>query len=73
MTVDDFEAVRTTHGFTPGRWYRVVGRDGTLWLETINRSEAIGRMRTGDTLQRLWCKEEFEWREEFGPTPEEIA
>ena len=49
----------------PGRWYRIVRPDGTLWMETSNREEAMSEsLAPGYTLQRLWSNIEEEWRDE---------
>lgn len=47
----------------PGRWYRAVAPDGSLWLETSNPKEVHERARPGDRLERLWhTTEQNEWR-----------
>lgn len=45
----------------PGRWWRVM-RDGQLWCETSNEQEARESMRAGDRLERLWVRNDEEWR-----------
>lgn len=50
-------------GWEPGRWYTVMGENGRIWCQTSIRSEAIERMRPGDTLYRLWTRVENELRE----------
>ena len=49
--------------FEPGRWWRVIGRDGSIWCETSHYSEALRAMRHGDRLQRLWELRREEWRD----------
>lgn len=46
----------------PGRWWRVIAPDGSLWCETSDEDEARGHMRPGDTLFRQWQRPEYEWR-----------
>jgi hypothetical protein len=46
----------------PGRWWRVVAPDGSVWCETSDEDEARGEMRPGDTLWRQWVYEAREWR-----------
>lgn len=46
----------------PGRWWRVIAPDGSLWCETSDEDEARTNTRPGDTLQRLWTHTENEWR-----------
>lgn len=50
--------------WTPGRWWRVVSADGSLWCETSDEDEARESMRPGDTLCRLWERHDSEWRDE---------
>jgi hypothetical protein len=50
-------------GWEPGRWWRVVAPDGSVWSETSDKNEAIEDMRPGDQLQNLWQRSEQEWRE----------
>lgn len=47
----------------PGRWWRVIAPDGSLWCETSDEQEARERKRKGDKLQRLWqfAKVDREW------------
>lgn len=57
----------------PGRWWRVMLPDGTLWLETSDDQEAQfglfgedGERQghpPGARIQRLWEKHESEWRD----------
>lgn len=49
-------------GWVRTRWWRVEGPQGELWSETSNEQEARRDMRPGDTLYRLWRREELEWR-----------
>ena len=48
----------------PGRWWRVLDTDGTLWCETSYEAETRGEVRPGRTLQRLWLPipGDNEWR-----------
>lgn len=46
------------------RWYRILQPDGSLWMETSDHTEAaIASERTGLPVQRLWKREEWEWRQ----------
>jgi len=53
--------------WTPSRWWRVLMEDGTLFCETSNEQEAreakavLGR--DGSKLQRLYTREQKEWKE----------
>ena len=38
----------------PGRWWRVIAPDGSLWCETSSEDEAREEMRPGDRLERWW-------------------
>lgn len=38
----------------PGRWWRVIEPDGSLWCETSSVKEARNSMRPGDRLERWW-------------------
>ena len=49
--------------WSPGRWWQVLGPDGTVWAETSVEHEARERMRPGDTLWRLWQRRDEEWRQ----------
>ncbi len=46
-----------------GRWYRIM-RAHTLWIETSDEAEARAAMEKGDILERLWVKEDYEWRKQ---------
>lgn len=48
----------------PGRWWRVIAPDGSLWCETSFENEARSNTRPGDKLQRIWTCVESEWRDE---------
>lgn len=48
----------------PGRWWRVIAPDGSLWAETSDEDEARERVRQGDTLQREYVQTLTEWRDE---------
>jgi hypothetical protein len=47
----------------PGRWWKVVAPDGSLWCETSSEREAREALRPGDRLFRLWQRTEYEWEE----------
>lgn len=47
----------------PGRWWRSIGPDGDLWGESSNEAEIRAMARPGDTIQRLYERNESEWRE----------
>lgn len=38
----------------PGRWWRVVAPDGSVWCETSDEAEARESMRPGDLLWRSY-------------------
>ena len=46
----------------PGRWWRVIAPDGSVWDETSDEEDAREHMRPGDTLFRQWQRPEYEWR-----------
>jgi hypothetical protein len=46
----------------PGRWWRVLGRNGALWAETSDELEARAAMRPGYRLERQWVTTRSEWR-----------
>ena len=46
----------------PGRWWRAVAPDGSVWCETSDEQEARAAVRPGDRLFRLWQRSEQEWR-----------
>jgi len=48
--------------FEPGRWWRVLAPDGSVWCETSDAAEAVASCRPGDQLQRQYRYEEQEWR-----------
>lgn len=48
--------------YAPGRWWRVMGPDRSLWCETSVEQEARDRMRPGDTLEREYRAELVMWR-----------
>lgn len=57
--------------FEPGRWWRVLAADDSLWCETSDEAEARSVMREGDRLERLWdAKPQSRWRQ-VRPTREE--
>ena len=45
-----------------GRWWRVIAPDGSLWCETSDEHEARRSIRHGDILQRLYKRQQHEWR-----------
>ena len=48
----------------PSRWWRVLDQSPEgIWCETSDEDEARAKMRPGDVLQRLFRKEETEWRD----------
>ncbi len=47
----------------PGKWWRAVAPDGSLWAESSNEREIRERMRPGDTLQRSFVALKSEWRD----------
>jgi hypothetical protein len=49
-------------GWEPGRWWRVVAADGSVWCETSDEAEAFGAVRPGDKLWRQWVQRSSEWR-----------
>jgi len=49
-------------GYEPGRWWKVVAPDGSLWCGTSDEKEARARMRPGDELWRQWRRIQEEWR-----------
>lgn len=49
--------------FRPGRWWRVVAPDGSVWCESSSEQENRNAMRRGDKLYRIWRAELTEWRE----------
>lgn len=49
--------------WAPGRWWRVIAPDGSLWCETSNEQEARAAVRDGDVLERLFNGPHLrEWR-----------
>ncbi len=47
----------------PGRWYRLRQPDGSLWMETSDRDEALAEAeKTGWPLERLYVNTRTEWR-----------
>jgi hypothetical protein len=49
--------------FRPGRRWRVVAPDGSVWCESSSEQENRDAMRRGDKLYRIWRVELTEWRE----------
>lgn len=52
-----------TEEWEPTRWWRATGPDGQLWCESSNEHEVRKSARPGDTIERLWRTEAWEWRE----------
>lgn len=53
--------------FEPGRWWRVIAPDGSLWSESSDEEENRECMRPGDTLQRIFDSViAREWRDMEG-------
>lgn len=60
---EDRVVVRSSE-MVPGRWWRVLGPDGSLWCETSDKDEARESMRPRDVLQRQYVVPDVrEWRE----------
>lgn len=58
--------------WTPGRWYRVLQPDGSIWMETSDPEEAHAEAAAkGWPLLRQWRWERTEWRTEDAPAPAE--
>jgi hypothetical protein len=60
-------AEEDTSDWEPGRWWQVVEPNGELWCETSSEKEAREALTTapdGGVLNRLWRREELEWRQE---------
>ena len=49
---------------SPGRWWRVLAPDGSLWAEASDEEDVRSRVRPGDRLQRLHEVTHREWRDE---------
>jgi hypothetical protein len=50
----------------PGRWWRVVSADGTVWCESSSEKEVRRSLKTapgGGTLYRVFERSQREWRE----------
>ena len=66
----DFIATRLANAtsaaaMVPGRWFRVLAPDGSLWMETSDGDEARAEARkTGWPLERLYVSSFEEWRRE---------
>jgi hypothetical protein len=48
-------------GWIPGRWWRVVAPDGSVWCETSDEAEARESMRPGDRLYLQWVRHLRKW------------
>ncbi len=49
--------------FQPTRWWRVLDPEGGLWCETSSKREALAAKRPKDTLEHLFERVQYEWRE----------
>lgn len=59
------DLTRGKEPWEPGRWFRILNPDGTLWMETSSESEARAEaVKTGWLLERLWILRREEWRKE---------
>lgn len=47
--------------FEPGRWWRVIAPDGSLWGESSDAQELREGMRPGDRLERIYERTERAW------------
>lgn len=56
------ERERISNDYHPGRWWRVLDPDGSVWCETSDEREARESMRPGDALFRLFVLDRREWR-----------
>ena len=52
-----------TREWKEGRWWRILDEQGNLWCETSDANEARQFLRPGDKLQKLWYREERQWRD----------
>jgi hypothetical protein len=51
------------HDWVPGRWYRVLQPDGSLWMETSDREEAQQEAEAkGWPVFQQWRCESTKWR-----------
>lgn len=53
-------------GWEPGRWYRILKQDGSLWMETSNRRGILMEWNSrptnsGWTLQQTWVLHRERW------------
>lgn len=56
---------RGSGGWSEGRWFRILQPDGTLWMETSDGEEArLEGLKQGWPVERLWKREEWEWRKD---------
>jgi hypothetical protein len=52
-----------TELWQPTSWFRILKPDGSLWMETSDRREAINEVKkTGWPLERLFRLEQEQWR-----------
>lgn len=59
--VERILAARDAATWEPGRWWRVLAADGSLWCETSAEDEARDSMRPGDRLQRQYVTSASKW------------
>jgi len=52
----------TAPEWRPGRWWRVIAPDGSVWCESSSEAENREAMRPGDRLERSWVLSAEEWR-----------
>jgi hypothetical protein len=57
-----FRIKRARAGYSPGKWWRVLGPEEELWCETSSEKEARAIMRPGDILERHYVKHDAQWR-----------
>lgn len=49
----------------PGRWWRAIAPDETVWAESSDEDEVRDLARPGDRIERLWITVvRQEWRQE---------
>lgn len=51
--------------YQPTPWVRLTNADGKIKAETSDDEEIRPFIGPGDTVHRLYVKQETEWREEF--------
>jgi hypothetical protein len=50
------------HDWEPGKYWRVVAADKSIWHEGWDEEVAREAMRPGDQLLRVWTRLQTEWR-----------